>query len=224
MKDFIATLEIEFERNSNEEIAQQQKAYMRNKFEFYGMKAPLRRQIQKPFLVKQFLPPKSELTEIVKTLWAKPHRDYHHFAMDMSFKYIKQMEKKDIELFEFMVINQSWWDTVDFIATKLIGTYFKVFPDQKAKYIDKWIASNNIWLQRSAIIFQLKYKQDMDTQLLSSTIHALLGSKEFFINKAIGWVLREYSRTDPQWVINFVNSTDQLAPLSKREALRLLTK
>lgn len=223
MEDFIQTLTIEFERNANEEIAEQQKAYMRNKFEFYGMKAPLRRQIQKPFLVKNFLAPKSELATIVKILWAKPQRDYHHFAMDLSFKYIKQLELNDIALFEFMVTNQSWWDTVDFIAVKLMGGYFKVFPDQRKVYIKKWLASNNIWLQRSALLFQLKYKKEIDTEIMSSTIQALLGSKEFFINKAIGWLLREYSRTDPNWVIDFVNKTD-LQALSKREALRLLAK
>ncbi len=223
MEDYIQTLTIEFERNSNEEIAQQQKAYMRNLFEFYGMKTPTRRAIQRPFLIKKFLPPKSELSPLVKIFWSKPQRDYHHFALDLSFKYIKQIEKEDIELFEFMVEHQSWWDTVDFVAIKLMSVYFKQFPDQIIPYTNKWITSNNIWLQRSALLFQLKYKKEMDTKLLSSTIRSLLGSKEFFINKAIGWILREYSRTDPKWVINFVNETE-LANLSKKEALRLLAK
>ena len=85
----------------------------------------------------------------------------------------------------------------------------------------KWLESGNIWLQRSALLFQLKYKEDIDTQILSSIINYLLGSKEFFINKAIGWILREYSRTNPSWVVGFVERT-ALNPLSKKEALRLL--
>ena len=221
MIEFINTLEIEFEKHKNAKIALEQKAYMRHQFQFYGLKATVRREIQKPFFIKEYLPQKSEIEHIIKTLWEKPQREYQHFAQELAFKYVKQLELKDINLFEFMVINKSWWDTVDFIANKLMGEYFKTFPNQKEKYVTKWLKSNNIWLQRSALLFQLKYKNKIDTVLLSSTINSLLNSKEFFINKAIGWVLREYSRTNPNWVIEFVNNTE-LSTLSKKEALRLL--
>jgi len=221
MIEFINTLEIEFEKHKNAKIALEQKAYMRHQFQFYGLKATVRREIQKPFFIKEYLPQKSEIEHIIKTLWEKPQREYQHFAQELAFKYVKQLELKDINLFEFMVSNKSWWDTVDFIANKLMGEYFKTFPNQKEKYITKWLKSNNIWLQRSALLFQLKYKNKIDTVLLSSTINSLLNSKEFFINKAIGWVLREYSRTNPNWVIEFVNNTE-LSTLSKKEALRLL--
>ena len=221
MIEFINTLEIEFEKHKNAKIALEQKAYMRHQFQFYGLKATVRREIQKPFFIKEYLPQKSEIEHIIKTLWEKPEREYQHFAQELAFKYVKQLELKDINLFEFMVTNKSWWDTVDFIANKLMGEYFKTFPNQKEKYVTKWLKSNNIWLQRSALLFQLKYKNKIDTVLLSSTINSLLNSKEFFINKAIGWVLREYSRTNPNWVIEFVNNTE-LSTLSKKEALRLL--
>ena len=221
MTEFIDTLKIEFEKNINAKVASEQKAYMRNQFEYYGLKATKRREIQKPFLAKHNLPIKSELNTIVKILWEKPQRDYQYFSQELAFKYVKQLEQKDIKLFEYMVTHKSWWDTVDFIAAKLMGAYFEIYPKQKDKYVQKWIKSNNIWLQRSALLFQLKYKKDLDTELLSSTISALLGSKEFFINKAIGWVLREFSRTNPKWVLEFVKKTE-LNTLSKREALRLL--
>ena len=201
--------------------ALEQKAYMRHQFQFYGLIATARREIQKPFFIKEYLPQKSEIEHIIKTLWEKPQREYQLFAQELAFKYVKQLELKDINLFEFMVTNKSWWDTVDFIANKLMGEYFKTFPNKKEKYVTKWLKSNNMWLQRSALLFQLKYKNKIDTVLLSSTINSLLNSKEFFINKAIGWVLREYSRTNPNWVIEFVNNTE-LSTLSKKEALRLL--
>jgi len=178
-------------------------------------------EIQKPFLSKQYLPEKSKLNTIVKTLWAKQERDYQLFGQELTAKYIKQFEKNDIKLLEYMITHQSWWDTVDFISTKLVGGYFKAYPKEKEVCIDTWLKSGNIWLQRSCLLFQLKYKQDLDVILLSSIIHQLLGSKEFFINKAIGWVLREYSRTNPQWVMDFVDAT-ALSPLSKKEALRLV--
>ncbi|TRX58208.1 DNA alkylation repair protein [Fulvivirga sp. M361] len=221
MTEFINTLEIELEKNANPKIALEQKAYMRNQFEYYGLKTTLRRKIQSVFLIKEYLPEKKELDEIVKTLWKKPQRDYQYFAQELAYKYVKKLDKKDIKLFEFMVTHKSWWDTVDFIANKLIGEYFKTFPEQREIYIQRWVDSNNIWLQRSALLFQLKYKEALDTTLLKTTIHLLSDTKEFFINKAIGWILREYSRTDPSWVTEFVNNTE-LSNLSKKEALRLI--
>ncbi len=221
MNEFLQTLELELKRNSNVIIAKEQKAYMRNQFEFYGIKSPLRREIQKPFLAKSFLPPKTELEEIVKALWNNPQREYQFIAQELVFKYIQQFDKNDIALLEFMVTHKSWWDTVDYIAVKLIGAYFIRFPEQVNNYIDKWLASGNIWLQRCCLLYQLKSKDNMDTQRLQYIIKKLLGSKEFFINKAIGWVLREYSRTNPKWVMDFTENND-LANLSRREALRLM--
>ena len=221
MIDYITTLETEFRKNANPELALQQEAYMRNQFKTYGIKTDDRRVIQKPFLVKQYLPPKQELETIVKTLWEKPQREFQYFAQELTFKYIKKIEKEDIALFEFIVAHKSWWDTVDFIAVKLMGTYFKTFPETRQSYVDKWLKSGNIWLRRSALLFQLKYKETIDDKLLAYTINNLLGSKEFFINKAIGWVLREYSRTNPDWVLDFVEKTD-LSNLSKKEAIRLI--
>ncbi len=221
VNDFIEQLETEFKRNANPEIAVGQKAYMKNKFEFYGIKTPLRREIQRPFLDKKYLPSKKEIQKIIKTLWLKPEREYQYFAQELTYKYVKLFEKKDIELFEFMIIHGSWWDSIDFIASNLLGEYFKLYPKQTDKYMKKWMASKNIWLQRSAILFQLKYKNKLDTVLLVSIINSLLGSKEFFINKAIGWILREYSKTNPKWVVEFCKKTE-LQKLSRYEALRLI--
>ncbi|MBJ2176449.1 DNA alkylation repair protein [Aureibaculum sp. A20] len=221
MSDFITTLTTEFKRQANPEIAEAQKAYMRGQFEYFGLKTPTRRAIQKPFLVKAHLPKKEELNAMVKTLWTKPQRDYHYFAQELVFKYVKQFKKEDIALLENMISYNSWWDTVDYIAVKLMGSYFKQFPEQRTIYCNKWLQTDSIWLQRAALLFQLKYKTEMDTQLLSTSINTLLGTNEFYINKAIGWVLREYSRTNPEWVIAFVDKT-KLSNLSKKEALRLL--
>ncbi len=221
IEDFIDTLTEEFRKNADAKIAREQKAYMRDQFEYFGIKTPQRREIQKPFLAKQFLPEKKEALQIVKLLWNKSQRDYHYVGQELLFKYARQIAKEDIVHFEFMVMNKSWWDTVDFIATKLMGTYFRKYPETRKFYVDKWLQSGNIWLQRSALLFQLKYKQELDEELLAYAIKALLNSNEFFINKAIGWVLREYSRVNPQWVFDFAHHT-KLSGLSKREALRLL--
>ncbi len=221
MKEFINLLRQEFQSSANTSIASQQKAYMQDQFEFFGLKTPVRRELQKSFLVKDYLPNKNELVQLVKTLWKQPERDFQLFGQELVFKYVHQFEKKDIHLLEFMISNKSWWDTVDFIANKLVGAYFKKFPEEIESKISKWIASENIWLHRTALLFQLKYKEDLDTDLLSRIINSLEGSNEFFVNKAIGWVLREYSRINPKWVVDFVSKTN-LDTLSRREALRLL--
>jgi 3-methyladenine DNA glycosylase AlkD len=221
MNNFINTLEIEFEKHANPENAIGQKAYMKNLFEFYGIKTPERRKIQKPFFVKEYLPPKKDLEKTVKILWNKPEREYQYFSQELVQKYEKQFTKEDIKLFEFMATNKSWWDTIDFISPKLIGEYFKIYPSQREKCVENWLAYGNIWLQRSSILFQLNYKENLDTEFLAHIINSLLGSKEFFINKAIGWILRQYSRTNPNWVIDFTNKT-KLDKLSRREALKLV--
>lgn len=221
MQEYIDTLEIEFQKNENAKIAYEQKAYMRNQFVYYGLRANERREIQRPFLIKTYLPAKEELSNLVRVFWNKPQRDFQYFGQELAFKYVRQLELEDIEVYEFMVTHKSWWDTVDYISVKLMGAYFKKFPDQRVVYVQKWLASGNIWLQRSALLFQLKYKEDLDTVILSNAINYLLGSKEFFINKAIGWVLREYSRTNPKWVVDFTKKNN-LNSLSRREALRLL--
>lgn len=223
MNDFIASLNQEFLSNGNPKIASEQKAYMREQFEYFGIKTPVRRQIQKPFLIKEYLPPKEQLQDIVKTLWGKSEREFHLFGQELVFKYIKKFQKDDMPILEFMVTHKSWWDTVDYIAVHLMGTFFKIYPEERKKYVDKWLKSGNIWLQRCALLFQLKYKTDLDTGLLVHAITNLLGSKEFFINKAIGWVLREYSRTNPEWVEDFVYQTE-LHSLSRKEALRIILK
>ena len=221
MQDYLRTLTSAFRENADAINARSQKAYMRNQFEFYGMTSPIRRKVQKPWLQKENLPSKTLLVDIVKNLWQRPEREYQFFAQELTYRYVKQFDKKDIELLEYMVTHKSWWDTVDYIAAKLMGEYFKRYPEQREIYVKKWLSSNNIWLKRSAILFQLKYKDQVDTKLLTHVITSLLGSKEFFINKAIGWMLREYSKTNPAWVLDFTNK-HQLEKLSRKEALRLL--
>ena len=131
------------------------------------------------------------------------------------------MQQQDIVFFEWMAKHNAWWDTIDFIAPKLMGEYFKQFPDERKKWINKWLVSDNFWLQRCAILFQLKYKQETDLGLLADIIQKLSSSEEFFIRKAIGWVLREYAKTDPVWVRAFV-ANHELSNLSRREAMKYL--
>lgn len=221
MDQYIKNLEKAYRKEANPQIASEQSAYLKNLFPFLGLKTPVRREAQKPLLSRENLPSKTEAVIIAKQLWQRPEREYHYFAQELLQKYKKHFVKEDLALFEFMVTQNSWWDTVDIIAVKLIGEYFKKYPDTIGSIVQKWLDSDNMWLQRCAILFQLHYKAAIDTEMLTHVIKSLLGSNEFFINKAIGWILREYGKTNPEWVLEFVDKTD-LHPLSRREAIRRL--
>ena len=109
---------------------------------------------------------------------------------------------------------------MDALASHAVGTQFKRFPDVREKYLKKWRTSDNFWLRRTTLLFQLGYKKETDLDLLCEIIQENLGSDEFFINKAIGWALRQYAHTNPAPVKKFVNTTKGLHPLSRREALK----
>jgi len=222
-KFYLPALENLFRKNSNPENAFFMKKYMKDKFIFLGLKSPERRMLTREFFKNHNYPEITNIEKIVSKLWNMEEREFQYFAMELVEKMLKQMTQKDIQLLEYLVVNKSWWDTVDFIAANLIGKHFSNFPGLIQQMNEKWISSENMWLNRSALLFQLKYKTNLDTKLLEQNILKCRGSKEFFIRKAIGWVLREYSKTDPAWVKKFVDST-ALSPLSQREALKWLKR
>lgn len=209
------------EARRNPERAQQMTDYVRGKFPFFGIPAPERKELFRNFLKETGVPSPEEIPEVVRYCWREPEREFHYFGMELAAKGIKKAGGEWIDLLEEMITNHLWWDTVDFIASNLAGPWFKRFPEKREEISAGWIQSGNIWLQRTCLLFQLKYRDHTDTSYLAGTILQLTGTKEFFINKAIGWALRQYARTDPDWVRNFVaQHRNQLSGLSIREALK----
>ena len=207
---------------ANPTLAVGMKAYQKNKFEFFGITSPTRREICKPILLHCKSLSKKETIDLAKKLWRQPQRECHYLAQELLFQNLKKsLEKEDIIWLEWLVLNNSWWDTVDFIAPKLIAIYFKIFPEERNKKTDEWIASKNTWLIRSALLFQLKYKDETDVDFLFVTILRVSNTKEFFINKAIGWVLRENAKRIPDTISDFIEENkNQLSNLSIREGLK----
>ena len=212
-----------YEQHRNPEKAAGAKAYLRDQFAFYGLTMPIRRQVSKSYMKATPLPPYASLPDLVDRLYAFPEREFHYFAIELVAAYKKQWEEDIIHVIEKMIVTNSWWDTVDYIASELCAPYFKKFPSKIKRVTGAWNRSENFWLQRSSLLFQKNYKDALDKNLLTSYILHLASSKEFFIQKAIGWVLREHSRHDPDWVKDFVER-HQLPPLSKREALKTISK
>lgn len=196
------------------------KAYLKNLFECFGIKAKQRRNLQNEHN-KSFILQENELLPFAKICFENDYREMHHYGLETIAKNIKKPKQEHIALIEFLITHKSWWDTVDMVNSYLTHNLFMNNVFIKKQKIEEWTFSENMWLRRSAIIGQLKFKQKTDTQLLHFAIKENLNSKEFFINKAIGWALREYSKTNAQWVIKICNEMP-LHSLSKREALRLL--
>jgi 3-methyladenine DNA glycosylase AlkD len=208
-------------RHHHPENALQMKQYMRNQYDFFGIKAPERKSILNAFITENGYP--KDLPATVKAWWAEPEREFQLCAMELMERRKRQAIQNWVDTYKWMITQKSWWDTVDFIATKQVGYHFQRFPEIQNEYINAWMDSENIWLQRTCLLFQLKYKTQTNWELLQQLINELKDSREFFIRKAIGWALREYSKTYPDRVANFVSAT-ALSGLSEREALKVIRK
>lgn len=219
MHPYLIPIEKKFRQQANAENAKAMKAYLLNQFEFFGLKTPERRALCKEHYKQYPVTDLKELETIVKECFSLPQREFHYFAIELLAYHKKLWNLSSIKLMEYCLLQKSWWDSVDGMASDWLGPYFKLFTEQMIPVTSKWNLSKNMWLQRSSIMFQKAYKKDTDTTLLSKYILNCAGSKEFFIQKAIGWALREYSKTDSKWVVQFVKQ-HLLPPLSTREALK----
>ena len=223
MHTMVSALKTFFENNANPTQAGPMAAYMRNQFPYLGIKSEQNSELQDQFYSEHGLPRLEELTPIVHELWELPEREFQYIAIGLVFKFQKEIPSEFIETLESMIVTKSWWDTVDTLAGSLVGNHFQRFPALRDETLSRWRSADNLWLRRTCILFQLGYKKETDFPLLCQIIHENLGSKEFFINKAIGWSLRQYSRVDEEAVRSFVAETP-LQPLSAREALKWLER
>lgn len=222
-RDRIEFLQTELFKIRNPEKAIQAEKYMKNLFPFLGVAEPLRKVILDEMYKSQPIKSREELVDLVTELWAEEYREFQHVSLKILFKYRKFLIEKDIDFIINLIQQKSWWDTVDLLAASILGYLFVKYPLAIETFIPDWIAHSDMWVNRTAIIFQLKYKNKTDTALLKKCIVPHAESKEFFHQKAIGWALREYSKTDAAFVISFVES-HKLKALSVREALRLIKK
>ncbi|MCZ2257719.1 DNA alkylation repair protein [Sporosarcina sp. G11-34] len=208
-----------FEANRNVEQAEPMKAYMKDHFSFLGIRSPLRKELLKEQFREYALPEPEQLFSEVWKLYKLPEREYQYAAIALLEKMKKHLTSDDLPDLLQLIESKSWWDSVDSIAPKAIGHVVKLDRTHGEKVMREWSLSDNMWTNRSAILHQLKFKQETNTDLLFEMINQHSSSNEFFIQKAIGWVLREYAKTNPDIVKLFVEE-NPLKPLSKREALK----
>ena len=204
----------------NEEKAGFMAAYMKDRFPFLGIARPERAALARNFL-RGARKAAAVDWALVDRLWGLPEREFQYLAVDYLAAAKGRVAADDIGRLAGLVTAKSWWDTVDALATVVVGDLCARHPELVGGHMVGWSAGANIWLARTAILFQLKYKEKTDTEVLGLIIRNTCGTKEFFLNKAIGWALREYSKTDREWVAAFI-AGHRLHTLSVREGSKYL--
>lgn len=222
MKDIAKEIYDIFLQNRNAATAKEQAQYMRNKFEFIGLKQPDRVALTKLFFIRFGKLSAADSLLLAKECFQYKEREMWYLGCEQLIKAKKILRAKDLKYIETIIVKSDWWDIVDTLATNVVGEI--VLKENAAKDIMlKYSNNTNMWLRRVSVIFQLKYKDKTDATFLFDRCRQLADEKEFFIQKAIGWALREYAKHNPEAVLAFVNDTN-LANLSKREALKHLSK
>ncbi|PSN19720.1 DNA alkylation repair protein [filamentous cyanobacterium CCP5] len=219
MATYLQSLQSHYRQHANADTAVPMKKYMQDQFEFLGIKSPEAKLLFRQFVADHGLPETSQIEQLVRELWTWPEREFQYVALMFLDKLQKQLTPDGIPLLEHIITHKSWWDTVDSIAIHHVGKLLRQYPDQRDPVISSWRDADDFWLRRTTLLFQLDYKAETDESLLFDLVTANHDSSEFFIRKAIGWALREYSKTAPDAVKTFVQD-QSMAPLSRREALK----
>lgn len=198
--------------------------YMKTTMPFYGVQATPRKDVLRAVKTAYRPTDIEQYGAVVDTLWALPHREEKYLALDYATAYKKfVIDRANLPRFERMVREGGWWDFVDLIAARLIGRMWAAHRAALNPVIDAYVADEDMWIRRTSLLAHLGHKQDTDEERLYATILQLAPEKEFFIRKAIGWVLREYSKTRPERVRAFVDkNASSLSGLSLREARKYL--
>ena len=212
----------DLEENRNELLAESMSKYMQDKFRFLGVRGATRTEIYKKYF------PDARKNKVidwdfVERCWNKEEREFQYVVV----YYLKAMQKflkrDDISRLKYLIVTKSWWDTVDLLA-KVVGSLVLRIEGYDQIMLE-WSKDSNIWLKRVAILYQLSLKEKVDKQVLERILVNNLGDSEFFINKAIGWALRDYSKFNPEWVREFIEKNKNgMANLSIREASKCLDK
>lgn len=208
------------------ERARAQQAYMKSEMPYYGVASPELKTLLRP-LLKEFRPASREAwDESVRTLWdGATHREERYaaiaFAQHPAAK--KWQDPDSLDLYEHLICTGAWWDLVDVVASDLVGPILLSHTRKTTPTMREWAVSDDLWLRRAAVLSQLKHGADTDLDLLTYVIEANVDDTSFWLRKAIGWALRQYGRTDPEWVRSEVDLMgSRLSGLSRREALKHL--
>ncbi|MGH9247435.1 MAG: DNA alkylation repair protein [Acidimicrobiales bacterium] len=222
-EDYVAALVAGFEANADPFTAAPMQRYLRDQFPCLGITSPRRRELARDVRSGLARPTEADLVNLVRALWRLTAREYQYVGSDEIRRHAKRLSPAFVAVVEELVTTKSWWDTVDALAVHGAGALVAAHPERRAD-MDRWLDSDDLWLRRSALLHQLLWRGRTDGDWLFAACRRRADDPDFFIRKAIGWALREYSKTDADAVGRFVAEHDGvLSPLSRREALKRLT-
>ncbi len=222
-EELVAFVQGEFRRLADPAKAGPMAAYMKTAMPFYGIqkndRVPVYREIKKRFAPSN----RSGYERGILALWSLPHREEKYAAIEYAMMWPRLIGSKSLRVYERMIREGAWWDLVDGIAAHLVGGALQQERDIVRPLMDKWIEDTNLWIRRSAILSHLRHKRDTDWDQLSRHCLQCAGESEFFMRKAIGWALREYSKSNPEAVETFLKDhKNRLSGLSIREGSKHL--
>ncbi|MGW3286702.1 DNA alkylation repair protein [Streptomyces sp. NPDC001002] len=202
------------------ERAAPMRAYMKDVAPFLGLTTPVRRALSRAVEDGLPRPAEADCTAIALRCWQLPEREYQYFAVDYLRRHARACTSGFLPVARRLVSTNPWWDTVDALAAHVVGGLIAA-DRELARDMDAWIGDDDLWIARTALLHQLRYKERTDTERLFAYCLRQSGHPDFFIRKAIGWCLREYAKTDPEAVREFLGrERGRFAPLSVREALK----
>lgn len=218
--EVLARLVVAYAGAADPERAVPLAAYMKGVVPFLGIMTRERRALSRTVLAGLPRPDEADCTAVALRCWRLPEREYHYFAVDFLRRQVRHCSSGFLPVVRHLVTTVSWWDTVDALAAHVVGGLVAA-DDALRGTMDRWIEDEDLWVVRSALLHQLRFKDATDTERLFAYCARQAGHPDFFVRKAIGWSLREYAKTDPDAVRSFVAAHRQrLAPLSVREALK----
>jgi 3-methyladenine DNA glycosylase AlkD len=205
--------------------APQMQAYMKSAMPYRGVATPARTRLMTDVLATHAPRDRGAWETTVRALWdGASYREERYAAIDLCGHRSARawQDPAALPLYEHLIVDGAWWDHVDSVAIHLVGPILRAHPAEVAPTIRRWAADADRWRRRSAVIMQNSARDSTDTGLLTFAIEANVGDRDFFIRKGIGWALREYAKTNPEWVRAFV-AGHELSALSRREATKHLT-
>ena len=216
------------QRAGDPQRASGQQAYMKSAMPFHGVTVPKVRTLVRAILLRHVLSDADVWQDAILLLWRNAsHREQRYAAIEvlLARQHRGWLTPTRLPLIEELVVTGAWWDYIDAIAINGVGAMLRSQPLDVEPVLREWAIDEDFWKRRTAILAQLKFKDATDATLLRDVIEPSLEHREFFVRKAIGWALRSYAKTDPAFVIDYVQShADRLSALSKREALKALRK
>jgi 3-methyladenine DNA glycosylase AlkD len=206
--------------------APRMQAYMKSAMPYYGISSPALQGFCREFFRNLAFRNAAEWRGEVLGLWRNARfREERYVAVALTeHRAAREFQvPAALPMYEEMIVTGAWWDYVDALAANRVGPILRAYPGPMKRKMLAWSRSPDLWKRRTSIICQLGSKDQTDLKLLYACIEPSLGSREFFLRKAIGWALRQLAWSDPREVKRYVAAQgDRLSPLSRREALKNL--